>query len=115
MREFGITGGQTGDGRSVQAGCVLYRGHAGVTPGWDYIWASMGCSPGAPRLEGPHHLKKYISIDTWGRTYLIMGPIGLLAQEPLKASIRLLSHTIIIYKTPSYITIFPYFHIHDNN
>ena len=29
-----------------------------------YIWASMGCRPGVPSLQGLHHLNKYI--DTQG-------------------------------------------------
>ena len=33
-----------------------------------YIWATMGCSPGAPRLEGPPSSKNILKIiDTGGK------------------------------------------------
>ena len=73
------------------------------TQGWIYIWVSMGCSPGALRLEGPSSSKNliFLFIDigggggggggggAWGVcvlwTYIMKDPQILLVQGPLKA------------------------------
>ena len=54
------------------------------------MWSSMGCSPGAPRLEGPHHLKIYVFIDIRNEGLQII-----LAQGPLTAYIRPCIHIYI--------------------
>ena len=47
--------------------------------GWISIWANLGCSPGAPRLEGPPPYKNMYyfyrhGVGGWGATIRNEGP-----------------------------------------
>ena len=53
--------------------------------GRSYTRASMGCGPGAPRLEGSPSSKNYFKILDTGANIHNEGPQILLAQGPFKA------------------------------